>query len=282
MQRIKEGFVFYPNPFGNTLHRVSLLPKDVHSIIFWSKHYGPLLPRLGELLDKGYKVCFHYTINNAPRLLEPHAPPWELSVKIFRELASATSPRQVFWRFDPIVLTRELNAGFYLTRFKEIGSRLQGATERCYFSFVQLYGKTKSKMQKKEILWREPSLQEKKELVLAMKEVAEGFDIKLQACCQEDLLGEAIQAARCVDGELLWELSPDRPPVLGSKPTRPGCGCSASRDIGMYDTCPMGCVYCYANQSLELALTRFEKHDPRGQMLLPGSGQLERARISSR
>lgn len=271
MQRLKEGFVYYPNPFGNTVHRVSLLPRDVHSIVFWSKHYGPLLPHLGKLLEGGYKMCFHYTINNAPHLLEPHAPPWELSVKIFRELACATSPQQVFWRFDPIVLTRELDPDFYLARFKEIGSKLQGATERCYFSFVQLYAKTKSKMKKRGVSWTEPSLQEKRDLAMAMAQAAEDLGIKLLACCQEDLLGGGIQGARCVDGGLLSELFPERPPVAGFKPTRPGCGCSTSRDIGVYDTCPMGCVYCYATQSSKLALTRFGKHYPGDQMLLTQS-----------
>ncbi len=282
MQRLKQGFALYPNPFGGSLHRVSLLPEDVHSIVFWSKHYGPLLPHLGALLEQGYCMCFHYTINNAPRLLEPHAPPWELSVKIFQKLALATSPKQVFWRFDPIVLTSELDMDFYLARFRQIASRLQGFTERCYFSFVNLYAKTRSKMRNKGISWKEPSPQEKKELALAMAEAAEGFGIKLLACCQEDLLGNGVQAGRCVDGELLSKLFPERPPVLSPRPTRPGCGCSASRDIGMYDTCPMGCVYCYASQSRELALVRLGRHDPLGSMLLGASHQQERARMSSR
>ncbi|MEJ5375230.1 MAG: DUF1848 domain-containing protein [bacterium] len=268
MIRVEEGFAYYPNPFGMTLQRVSLLPTDVHSIVFWSKHYGPLLANLGKLLDKGYCMCFHYTINNAPRLLEPHSPPWELSVKIFGELALATSPKQVFWRFDPIVLTKELDHRFYLNRFREIGSKLQGLTERCYFSFVNLYGKTKSKMLKKGISWIQPSLQEKRELAGAMAELARDWGMKLLACCQEDLLGDGIQGARCIDGELLSELFPDKPPALDPGSTRPGCGCSKSRDIGMYDTCPMGCVYCYAYQSRQQALNHFKKHDPMGWTLV--------------
>jgi hypothetical protein len=269
MGRVREGYAVYPNPFGGTLHRVSLLPQEVHSLVFWSKHYGPLLPHLGKLLDMGYATCFHYTINHLPPLLEPHVPPWELSVRIFGELVSRTSPRQVFWRFDPIVLTEELDHGFYLSRFAQIGSRLQGLTQRCYFSFVTPYGKAKAKMRRVGIPWREPSAQEKEELAWAMARLARDFGMELMACCQEELVGDGIHKARCVDGELLSELSPNRPPVVTPRPTRPGCGCTASRDIGMYDTCPMGCMYCYANQSRELALSRMRRHDPLSETLLP-------------
>lgn len=291
MQRVRAGHAVYPNPFGGTLHRVSLLPEDVHSIVFWSKHYGPLLPHLEELLDRGYRPCFHYTINGAPRAMEPHVPPWELSVRIFRELASRTSPRQVLWRFDPIVLTSELDQAFYLNRFREIGSRLAGFTERCYFSFAAFYRKTKAKMAREGILWGEPSLEEKKELAFQLAELAHGFGMELLACCQEDLLQYGIAMGRCVDGELLSGLLPDRPPILTPRPTRPGCGCTASRDIGMYDTCPLGCVYCYATQSRDLALRHMAKHDPLAEILIPNPGkpspipaqdQRARARMSSR
>ncbi|MCY4500388.1 MAG: DUF1848 family protein, partial [Alphaproteobacteria bacterium] len=48
---------------------------------------------------------------------------------------------------------------------------------------------------------------------------------------------------------------------------RPGCACAASRDIGAYDTCPHGCLYCYANASPKAARRRFKAHDPEAEML---------------
>jgi Domain of unknown function (DUF1848) len=50
---------------------------------------------------------------------------------------------------------------------------------------------------------------------------------------------------------------------------REECGCFESRDIGEYDTCPHGCVYCYAVQNQELAKTRYKQHDPLGESLFP-------------
>ena len=46
------------------------------------------------------------------------------------------------------------------------------------------------------------------------------------------------------------------------KGTRPECGCTESTDIGTYNTCPHGCVYCYANANKAAARRAFELHDP--------------------
>jgi hypothetical protein len=93
----------------------------------------------------------------------------------------------------------------------------------------------------------DPPLAEKLARVEALAGIAAEYDITLYACCQDYLVGGLVQKAHCIDGELLAELFPDRPHVTEFKPTRKECGCVASRDIGVYDTCPFGCRYCYAN-----------------------------------
>jgi hypothetical protein len=44
-------------------------------------------------------------------------------------------------------------------------------------------------------------------------------------------------------------------------PTRDGCGCCESVDLGAYDTCGFGCAYCYATQHPDLGLANLRAHD---------------------
>ena len=272
MNRIRAGAVRYPNPFSNEVYALSLHPDDVHSVVFWSKHYAPLLLHLDELQERGYRFYSHYTITGAPRVLEPHVPDWTKAVQVFRELARRTSPRHVQWRFDPILFTDELGAKVYMQRFRDIATALAGSTERCYFSFATFYGKVERQLKRSAVSFYDPPLEEKRALVGAMANVAAGCGITLYACCQDVLVEGLVQKAHCIDGELLAALFADRPPVTEARPTRKECGCVASRDIGMYDSCPYGCLYCYANQSREAALARFRAHDPRGELLVQVNG----------
>ena len=236
--------------------------------MFWSKYYGAFLPHIDELDARGYRFYCHYTITGAPRALEPHVPDWTRAVEVLHKLSERTSPRHVLWRFDPIVFTDGLDAAYYARRFREIAGALAGATTRCYFSFATFYGKVTRRTQQANIACFDPPLEEKQALVDVMTGIAARCGMTLHACCQDALLNERIQQAHCVDADLLAALFPDRPLIAEQRPTRAACGCFASRDIGMYDTCPYGCVYCYANSSHEAALARRRQHDPSAEMLI--------------
>ena len=57
---------------------------------------------------------------------------------------------------------------------------------------------------------------------------------------------------------------------------RAHCGCVECIDIGAYDTCQNGCLYCYATASDEKAKRNCEAHDPNSALLIGDSDAVER------
>nr|NIM04738.1 DUF1848 family protein [Armatimonadota bacterium]NIO76587.1 DUF1848 family protein [Armatimonadota bacterium]NIO96219.1 DUF1848 family protein [Armatimonadota bacterium] len=249
MERIRAGWAEYVNPFGGQTHRVSLKSEDVHSIVFWSKDYRHLLAHLDELEERGYRLSFHFTITGLPRSLEPNVPDSEVAVETLSHLSHRFSPKHVIWRFDPILFCADMEEKYYLERFRHLSGMLRGKVERCYFSFVNYYAKVRRSLARSEgIEPYDPPLERKRELAGKLAEIAAEQGMALYSCCADSLIQSGIEKGHCIDGELLAELFPERPRVSEVRPTRPECGCYASRDIGAYDTCGHGCLYCYANR----------------------------------
>jgi hypothetical protein len=156
-----------------------------------------------------------------------------------------------------------MDVEFHVRNFSKIAERLAGSTEVCIFSFLDLYGKVKRNMKNvPEVLrYQEAGRDTRRDLTEKLAGIGERFGIRLLACCEDSLIGERIGKARCVDPDLIDRIAPSDL-ALPLRPSREECGCAASRDIGAYDTCPHGCVYCYANASPEVALRRYRECDP--------------------
>jgi histone acetyltransferase (RNA polymerase elongator complex component) len=92
--------------------------------------------------------------------------------------------------------------------------------------------------------------------------IAERYGIRMYSCCGEYLVNDRIHKAHCIDGAIIERLFAPPGFAYREKPTRQECGCTESIDIGAYDTCPHGCVYCYANADKAVACEAFRKHDP--------------------
>ena len=51
-------------------------------------------------------------------------------------------------------------------------------------------------------------------------------------------------------------------------PARQGCSCLLGADIGEYNTCGHGCLYCYANYDQSAVLHNMSQHDPSSPLLI--------------
>jgi hypothetical protein len=102
------------------------------------------------------------------------------------------------------------------------------------------------------------SIEQKREYARRLAGIANKFNIRLQACCNALLVCEEIDKAHCIDMNRLaslWGIPLEGPEPY--TPTRKGCGCTRSLDIGAYDTCLSGCLYCYANAVKEVSSLKF-------------------------
>jgi len=62
INRVKEGYVYVPNPFNRKqVSKITINPEVVECLVFWTKDPGPMLDKLDKIKD--YKYYFQFTLN---------------------------------------------------------------------------------------------------------------------------------------------------------------------------------------------------------------------------
>ena len=192
-----------------------------------------------------------------------------------RRLRQRFGPRAVVWRYDPVVLAEPLlDAGWHTGNFRALARHMAGLTDEVVVSFMQPYAKTRRHLAplaaSGNLVWRDPALSEQAALVRELSGIAHRHGLRLTLCTQPALAETAgLPAAACIDAARLSDVAGHAIPHR-IKGNRPGCLCAESRDIGGYDTCPHGCLYCYAVGDHAAARRYRRRHDPTAQSLTPG------------
>ena len=271
MARLKEGFAGIVHPFGGQKYTVSLKPQDIVCFVFWSKNFSPFIENLKIIDSLGYKFYFNYTVTALPSIFESNVDK-QSAIEALKQLSRMYSPRHINWRFDPIVISNICDRDFYSKAFEQYASEFQGYVERCYFSFVIEYNKVKLNFEKlrktKGVGIKDCGADFKIELANELAAIATHYGIQMYSCCGDYLVegsrkkgAQRIKKAHCIDGSIIESLFFPEGLQYSEKPTRKECGCTESTDIGTYDTCPHGCVYCYANVNKHRAYKAFRSHD---------------------
>jgi DNA repair photolyase len=249
MNRLEAGSCQVKNPYGGRENTVSLQRRDVDGFVFWTKNPGPFLDSLAALDKRAFPFVVHHTITGYASALEQSVPGPEQSVKLLKTLSNLYGIRSVVWRYDPIIATDRTPVAWHITNFQRLAASLTGVTDEVIVSFAHIYQKTKRNLdqaaERHGISWRDPDGTEKETLAKRLAEIAADLGMKLTLCSQPDFLVNGIEGARCIDAARLSDVA-NRPISAKIKGNRPGCLCSEARDIGAYDSCPMGCAYCYA------------------------------------
>lgn len=263
--RIREGFVYARNPlFPAKVVRYDLSPEKVDAIVFCSKNYSPILPRIGEILNT-YRTLFHYTVTAYGNDLEPLAPSKEESVDTLIRLSRTVGRDRLFWRFDPLLFTDNYPEERVLRSFDELAGKIAPYVKGCIFSFAEIFIKLPSILPDLVLIGKE----DKRRIAGKMSEIARRHSLPLRHCgANEDFTELGIKPHGCVT---LDDIAAANGCVFKSVPhkgNRRGCLCIPSRDIGWYDSCPIGCKYCNATRDPSSLPDNLSRHDPNSPILI--------------
>lgn len=274
INRVRAGWCAVPNPFNSKqVARIEFDPKDT-LLVFWTRWAAPFLKVTDELTRLGYNFYFQYTLNDYPKAIDPKSPNLDKAVAAFRALSSRIGPQRVIWRYDPILLSEETDQDFHLENFSRVADRLNGATQRVVISIVDPYDKAARRLDKlgeTQPGFRYRAYEAARDGVLLeqLAEIARAHSLEIQSCAEEiDLNAVGIQPGKCIDDKLIREVFGIDVSPRKDKGQRSACGCVESREIGMYDSCLFGCMYCYATRSFAAARTNHASHDPDSESLL--------------
>lgn len=267
LNRLREGDVLVPNPRNPfRLSRVQLSPETVDCIVFWTKNPKDMILKLDTISAMGYDFYMQFTLTPYGKEVEEHLPDKEELIATFQEIGAILGPKRVIWRYDPVILTGQMDVAYHLKCFDRMANLLQGSTNRCIFSFLDFYPRLEAPLRELGAL----PIQEEEMLQIGegFSQIAQKYGIQLSTCCEAiDLSRFGITQASCIDGDLIEELIGCSLRKRKDTGQRPGCGCMESVDIGSYDSCAHGCKYCYGVFSRERARRNVESHDPNAPLL---------------
>ena len=260
MNRLREGYVLLQNPYSKRISRLSLSPETVDLIVFWTKDPHNLLPFLSEIESLGYAYCFQITVTPYGRDLEPGLRCKSAILSDVQALSARIGKARLLWRYDPIILNAGWTAARHTEAFAGLCRELAGCTDRCAISFVDAYKKLARLVQSRTIC---PVCEtDMRALAAALSAAAASYGFRLSACCEPvDFTAEGVERSGCLDRAWIERIV-GQTDLRRDPNQRGGCRCVESVDIGMYDSCGFGCVYCYANQNAARVQANLSLHNP--------------------
>lgn len=260
INRLKARYALVRNPFNaNQISKVFLHPDQIECIVFWTKNPAPLIKKIHEIDNLGFKYYFHFTVTSYDQSIEINLPRKKVIINTFQELSRKIGSEKVIWRYDPILITSNFNVEYHEKWFRYLAENLCGFTNKCVFSFIHIYKKCKRNL--KNIRIEKIDDDVKIHLATSLRKSARDFGMSIEACAEPILSSFGVNAGRCIDDQLISKIIGDQITINRDKAQRQGCGCVKSIDIGSYNTCKHNCKYCYANNSDKTVIDNCKNHD---------------------
>lgn len=259
--RLSDGYVCIPSSNKGKYKSISLLPNDVSGFVFWTKNPIPMINKLYLLDDFAY--YFQFTINAYHVDIEPNVPNKDrYIIPAFKTLSNIIGKDRVIWRYDPILISDQYTVDYHIKYFEYLCKQLYQFTTKCIFSFLDVYKNVQKNISHTNI--RPPNQSEQVELAFYFSQIAQKYELTLETCAESINLSEfSIHHAKCIDADLLSKISGCQMNWSKDFAQRKDCGCAQSVDIGKYNTCHNGCVYCYATSQFDTMYN----HNPKSTFL---------------
>ena len=183
----------------------------------------------------------------------------------FITLSKIVGPDCIAWRYDPIFLSDTYTAARHTAEFEQMASVLSGYTRTCVISFIDLYEKVRRNFPQVKGV----PLAERETLGKAFVEIGKKYGMMIRPCAEGTALARyGADCSGCMT-QRTFEAALHRPLRLPpQKPARKECACCLTADIGAYNTCGHGCLYCYANASRAIVAQNMRMHDPASPFLV--------------
>ena len=266
--RIKERYVLVPNPFNpKMISKVNLDPAVVDCIVFWTKNPAPMIDKLDKLQD--YKYYFQFTLNPYGEKLENNLPSIAKRIETFKRLSDKIGKEKVIWRYDPILTNTEFNVAFHKEAFAQIADGLKDHTEKCMLGFIDHYQHIRNAVGQFNI--NPLTKEEIEEMAVSFRKTIDAYPtVQLDTCTTKvDLRHLNIPSGLCIDKELIERIIGCLILAKKDKNQRSICNCIESIDIGTYESCLNGCIYCYAIKgNYNTAEYNMKKHDKNSPLLI--------------
>jgi hypothetical protein len=263
--RIREGYVLTRNPYyPEQVTRYRLTPDVVDCLGFCTKNPEPMLERIHEL--DAFRQFWFVTITPYGKEMEPYVPDKEQVMDSFIRLSEIVGIASVGWRYDPIFLTEKYDVAFHIDSFEKMAEKLSGYVDQCVISFIDLYEKTKRNFPQARAVGRS----DREIIGREFARIGRKYGIQIRSCCEgTELARFGVDVSGCMTKEVVERaigIGLDVP--RGQKAPRDACDCFLGNDIGMYNTCGHGCVYCYANYDRETVVRNMRLHNPKSPFLI--------------
>lgn len=266
INRLKDKYVLVRNPMNiHQVSKIDLSPNVVDAIVFWTKNPASMLAHLEELKD--YTYYFQVTLSAYGPDVERNLPSKnKIIIPAFQQLSKEIGKEKVIWRYDPIFFSEQYSMEYHCKYFEALASKLEYYTEKCTVSFMDMYRNTERNVKTLGIV--KDTYEMQIELLQRFVKIAKSHGLYIDTCAEiGDFHNIGVEHAHCIDRERIERIGGFKLDVDKDTNQRAECGCVASIDIGAYNTCKNGCLYCYANYSANTAERNFVLHNPKSPLL---------------